>query len=806
MPDPQTISKTNESQPSIARHPVTVANQAQHLDDDDGKMLRIIHAALRGRYLIAGIVGIVIAAGAGSAAWFNTKPIFQATGYVRVKAYTPKILIDNEKSGEMPRYDNYLMAQANTMRSRRVVDEAMKSERWQQHSKDLSPQARDKFISQLNVHAQPEIEMIVVQFKDADPSVTEAATSTIISAYAEFQGSIDRENDLARLAVLEELRTSYSSQLSQLRFQIEQVDRALGAQGIKAWHQAKVSQLADYEQQVEQIKAEIQTLREMARQRDEQGEVSTTDDQLLADDATEDPLIQATRDQIARMKDKLMLLTDRLGENHRAIERGADEIALLEAELKRLIVGKTDQADQAGPVNESEPVDILAQRTEIATRRLDIATEQAAGTRQELESLAEKLRQIDELRQQEAELSSRLAQTRSRISQLNIESELSERVEVLSDGDVAWQPINGSQRMARAGIGAGMGFLFGFGIVGMIGLLGKRVSRSDILQLDIGDKRLLGLMPDLTEKVKDTDSSRTAQASVDHIRSLIHLGIDRDQGSCLAITGPQSGSGKTTLAITLALSFAESGSKVLLIDLDVVGGGLSHHVKAKRRKRLGEILADVAGVDQQQIEDVAKRIRGGGKQLGQYLVEEGVVEQEHVNAALDRQNRELGIRHALAGADFEQCTFPSRTPGLYVLPLRSDEDKKIGRVGPRAIQQLFARAREAYDVVIIDTGPAPGSVETSLVAAAADATVIVVSRNDPRSEVKACSEFVESVGANIYGYVMNRVEDKDLRSSRISSSYSRTSHGVFDESVFDSGDLRENEAATQPTQSVGSVS
>jgi Mrp family chromosome partitioning ATPase/uncharacterized protein involved in exopolysaccharide biosynthesis len=799
---------TPQSTAQKSTYPVTVANQATLGDEDEGRLLRVIHASLRGRYLLAIALGIVIAAGAGSVGWFTTTPIYQATGYIRVKAYTPKILTNNEMSGEMPRYDNYLKAQANTIRSRRVVDDALQSEQWQQHSKDLSPQARDEFTSKLNVYAQPEIEQIVVQFKDPDPAVAQSATAVVIAAYSELQAGIDRESDLARLAVLEELRTSYSSQLSQLRFQIEQVDRALGAQGIAAWHRAKVSQLADYEQQVEQSNAELSILNDLKKQRDEKGELPDTAklDPTGQEIPQVNPLIERINEELARLNDQALLLTERFGTEHRAVLRNQDQVRLLEAELARLMNADYNPLPNGDGDEQSEPVDLLAQRIQNVTQQQDIATSQAASTRKELESLAEKLRQIDELRQQENEFAGSLAQVRSRINDLNTESQLNKRVDILSDGDVAWKPINGSQRMARAGIGGTLGFLIGFVFVGSLGLMGKRVGRSDILQLDIGDKRMLGLMPDLTEKIKGADSSHTAQASVDHIRSLIDLGLDHDQGTCLAITGPQSGSGKTTLAITLALSFADSGSKVLLIDLDVVGGGLSSHVKARSRKRLGQILADVAGVDPQQIEDMASRIQGGGKQLGRYLVEEGVVEQHHVDLALERQSKEMGVRQALAGADFEHCTFPSRTSGLYVLPLRCGNEKLVGRVGPRAIKQLFNRARDAYDVIIVDTGPAPGSVETSLASAAADLTVVVVSRDDQRHEVRSCTDFLESVGARIYGFVMNRVEDKDLRSSKISSSYSRKSQEGAGHAGFDAQDLYKDQDAAKPNQTADTVS
>lgn len=778
------------------------AANSQAGGEDEGKLLRVLLASLKGRYPYAIALGVILAAALGTAGWMSTIPIYESTGYVRIKAYTPKILFDNENSGTMPRYDNYLKSQAETIRSRRVIDVAMQADEWKPYTQGISPQAKDQFLGKLAVFAQPEVEQIIVKFKHENPAAAEAATSVVITAYEELQANIDREQELSRLAVLEELRASYSSQLSQLRFQIEQVDRALGSQGIAAWHQAKVTQYASYEQQIEELSAELAGLEALKRQREESGDQSVgLPEELEGEDVN--PLIPRIETEIARLRDETTLLIGRLGENHRSVKQNLDKVYLLEAELKRI---RNEQYVGPRSPKNGAPVDVLAQRIAQTTSQVERLTQQAEVTRKELENLAVKLRQIDELRHQEQELSTSLAQTRSRINQLNIESELDDRVQVLSKGDTSWQPVNGSQRMARAGMGGVTGFAVGFVAIGLLGLRRKTVGRSDMLALDIGDRPLLGLMPELDVKLRrDDPQQQTALASVDHIRSLIHMDLDTHQGNTIAVTGPQSGSGKTTLALTLAMSFADSGSKVLLVDLDVVGGGLSSQVRARRRKRLGQILCEITDLDPHRVEEAMLRIDGSGKQLGQYLVEEGLVHQEDVDIALAKQRQEMGVRQALSGAEFEHCTFPIGPVGLDVLPLRSDDNKRIGRVGPKAIKQLFERAREAYDVVIIDTGPAPGCVETSLAAAAADMTVVVVSKNDVRQDVRACSDFLESIRANIYGYVMNRVDTRDMMSSKHSSSFQRTSKNPdMDNPIFDAMDLGAIRSAEASESTAGS--
>ena len=755
---------------------VLISNAPQLLGSDpadEGKLLRLFHAGLRGRYWLAILVGVVLGLGAGYAGWVTTTPIFRSTAYVQIKSYVPKILFDNEQSGEMQQYDNYLGSQAEMMRSRRVVDIALQSPEWKAYSKGLTPQERDAFTGALQVMPRPDIEQIIVQFDDQSPERAEAATAAIVAAYKGMQEDLDREQELARLAVLEERRATLGAQQASYRFQIEQVDKALGSQGIAEWHRAKVDQLAQLETAVEELSAQLANLEAMKEQREKSGE-GETELAPVELEQVQDAQVAELQGLINRIRDEIDLLVYKYGPNYRQVKVYKDRLLLLEVELERLL----DESPEVAVDPDGQAVDSLDAQIALTIRRLDLANVQSAETRSELERLAGQLQQIEELRSQERSVVASLAQTRARIEQLNLESTLSQRMHVLESGDASWKPVNGGERMARAGIGGGGAFVLGFMAIGAIGLVGKRVGRSDILQLDVGSKPVLGLLPQITSSDADDPSFISANASVDHIRSRIEMQSKTRHGHCLAITGPQSGSGKTTLAIALARSFADSGSNTLLIDFDVIGGGLSRHVRARHRKRLGELVAEVAGVDRNRIEAVAERLSGGGKQLGQHLIEAGLVTPEQVEKALDQQQREMGIRHALAGADLKDCSFPTRTTGLSVLPLRITEDRQLGRVGPRAIRQLFKRASEAFDVVIIDTGPIPGSVETSLAVAAADGTVVIVSKNDLRSDVKASIETLDTVGGTLIGLVMNRVTPKDMKSSRLSQSLSRSSQSV----------------------------
>ena len=64
--------------------------------------------------------------------------------------------------------------------------------------------------------------------------------------------------------------------------------------------------------------------------------------------------------------------------------------------------------------------------------------------------------------------------------------------------------------------------------------------------------------------------------------------------------------------------------------------------------------------------------------------------------------------------------------------------------------------------MLIDTGPVLGSLEASIVAAEADATVVIVSRGDKKSLVTRSLDQLRSVRAQIVGLVFNHALDRDL--------------------------------------------
>ncbi|MFW5682279.1 MAG: hypothetical protein ACOC1G_04670 [Phycisphaeraceae bacterium] len=95
------------------------------------------------------------------------------------------------------------------------------------------------------------------------------------------------------------------------------------------------------------------------------------------------------------------------------------------------------------------------------------------------------------------------------------------------------------------------------------------------------------------------------------------------------------------------------------------------------------------------------------------------------------------------------------------------------------MHRVIRAAREAYDVVLIDSGPILGAVDATLAASAADATLLIFSRNDRKALVdKAISTF-DHIDGELAGVVFNRALQRDIVRSSYGSVTSSVSRAAY---------------------------
>ncbi|MEX0741554.1 MAG: hypothetical protein WD079_02075, partial [Phycisphaeraceae bacterium] len=342
----------------------------------------------------------------------------------------------------------------------------------------------------------------------------------------------------------------------------------------------------------------------------------------------------------------------------------------------------------------------------------------------ETRDLGSRVVQIQRVEEEVAIAQQQLSDVQRRMDSLNVESLIGGRIEVLSEGTTPGAPYR-DQRRALAGVGGLAGMSVGIGLVLLLGLMDKRFRTAEDTQSGLHNAPLLGILPQLPDLVQ-LEEAGTAAHAVHHIRTLLQIGIDRNGSKTLGVLSPTAGEGKTSLCHALGLSFAESSSKTLMIDCDVVGGMLSETATATARRRIGHILQRDGVISEEQLDDALKDAQTSGRRVGEILVERGYLNDETLTRALDSQAKDaIGLLDVVEGEPLANCVVPAGVDHLYLLPLGSVEARHAAKLSPAGLQKVLAQAREAFDVVLIDTGPLLASIEATMVATQSDATVMV---------------------------------------------------------------------------------
>ncbi len=183
--------------------------------------------------------------------------------------------------------------------------------------------------------------------------------------------------------------------------------------------------------------------------------------------------------------------------------------------------------------------------------------------------------------------------------------------------------------------------------------------------------------------------------------------VDTDK-KVILITSAKPGSGKTTTAANLAITMAKYSLKTLLIDADL------------RRPRIHELF----GIQ-----------KGNG--LTRYLLEKKDFE-NYINDIEGVEN-------------------------LHVLTSGVEPPDPSELLFSEKMKKLIEKAKETYDVIIIDSPPILVASDTSILATLADGIILVVSSNKSKIEdVLEAKEQIIRTGTKILGSVLNMSKTSSL--------------------------------------------
>lgn len=172
----------------------------------------------------------------------------------------------------------------------------------------------------------------------------------------------------------------------------------------------------------------------------------------------------------------------------------------------------------------------------------------------------------------------------------------------------------------------------------------------------------------------------------------------------IVITSSEPGEGKSTTSSNLALSFAQEGKKVILIDCDLRKPVLHKEFQISNSRGLSEFL--------------------------------------------------------IGNVEFSKVVYKHES-GLHVLPSGLVPQNPAEMLASMAMEHLLTQLEEKYDYIILDTPPVNAVTDSKILSTKVDGTILVVKYGYTKKDaVMEAVKGLRAVNANIIGTVFNGEENK----------------------------------------------
>jgi len=257
-------------------------------------------------------------------------------------------------------------------------------------------------------------------------------------------------------------------------------------------------------------------------------------------------------------------------------------------------------------------------------------------------------------------------------------------------------------------IGFGCGALAGIGILLLLDRIDDRMASFGEFQKHFSEN-VLGQIPREKTKGKITllqpdDARHIFAESYRNIRSSIFfMPYDGPRPKTLLITSAVPNEGKSTISANLAITFALSGAKTLLIDGDLRRGA------------------------QREAFDVSSRI---------------------------------GLSEVLQGeVNWQDVVVPTAYPSLFLLPRGKTLSQPSEHLLRESTDRLLQEVYHQYDYIIIDSSPVLAADDTTSLAPKIDATLFVVRLSYTSARLtKKSLELLYNRQVNVPGVILNYVD------------------------------------------------
>lgn len=666
------------------------------------KPLDRVRRLLRGRTTLAVVLSIVGGLVFAAVGWASQDREYQANGWVRIE---PQQQLPTGNSEPVQAYRQFMHSEVKVIENLPIASMAMQQPIWKEQvgdEWDAGAVAQCTDAKYTN-----EDSYIYIAFRHSNPKIAEAGATAVIQAYEKF--------------FLERRKNASSQTIEAMSGTIQKLEEAIAKLEAQIEERSKIyGGIEDLQNRRSNLEADERRVREDLLTVDRHLEFATaTRDRVLAGaPLSVEQLVMGDPELAQRMAELEKLKLQRAdyialgaGLQHPKVRGISSLIAAAEGDIEQ--IANRVRESYFGEIPHTEGVgtiSVTARYIESLELQKKRRTEDLDRIERDLAAVAGDKRTLDELTAQLNARKIQLQDTQNRLDNQQRNSEFQQQLANIEayppPPDTAAVAKDRRKHMALAG--GIVGFAFPLGVIILIGLVDRRFRYSEDAAEAADRVTLLGILPNLPDRLSDPNQASIAAHCVHQIRTMLQINHGSDESRAFAITSASRGDGKTSLALALGLSYAASGARTLLVDTDLQHGGLS--------TRLGV-------------------------------------------------SSDEGIMDALAGADLLRYVCETDVTDLAILPIGRAASNHAGAFSPAAVLHMLEQAKRHFDVIICDTGPILGSIESTPIAAAVDGVVLAVSRGQSRPLVSKALGHLESVGATIAGLVFNRAQAADFERS-----------------------------------------
>lgn len=607
----------------------------------------------------------------------------------------------------------------------------------------------------------PDSQVLQVTFQCTDPQAARSVLRAIVSSYEDFLGDTYQSISNETITLITQAKDQLEHRLAEKGREIAKFEKTIPAEVI-AW---KGGSKADEELKAfyTDLKAhrakrvEVDSLINAVEVSQKQGKsaevlLNLVESNSSIRESKKDPIIQSAPDSLISLQIEHDAMAEKYGPEHPKVKDLAKRIEKYQA----FIDARQVELDQINQANRQKPDQILAQYMDFLRTELI-----------RLDGIETKLNESIEKSKEEAKfLAGFTSDLRAKVDdQDNIRRLFKEVVDKFSQMEIV--KGRGGYRMSEIrpadnvkqveprllkclAAGGLAGFLLGLALACLIDLADKSFRNADQVRAELGTP-LLGHIPVIPE-VKRNNRKKQAASPINEtvltlhkprstiaeayraVRTGLNFGVRGEGHKVVQVTSPDPGDGKSTFTANLAVSLAQTGKRVLLVDADF------------RRPRVAKIF----GIESS-----------------------------------------LGLSGVIQGtADLTDAVVESGVENLSLLACGPRPINPSELLGSQQFRELIDILRDAYDFVLIDTPPVLAVTDPCVVAPRVDGVVLLIRiTKDVRPHARRSVESLQELGANILGVVVNgvggvRPGTGHVFSSQYGHRYASES-GYYDSNAYD---------------------